>query len=167
MLNTSTEPSQPATRPSIDLNVAPTEPVAPQQQPTGERPTLDLSYNQSDIENKIREEAVSQGLGQYADLFIKQAKQESGFNPYAVSSAGAQGVFQLMPGTAGDLGVSNPYDIGQNISGGVRYMGQLLNRYNDPRTALAAYNWGMGNVDRQGLANMPVETQNYIKGILG
>jgi hypothetical protein len=165
MINAPVESTKPEVRPAIDLNVAPEAQPAPA---TGERPSLDLSYNPTDIESKIREEASNQGLGQYADLFVKQARQESGFNPYAVSSAGAQGVFQLMPGTAGDLGVSNPYDIGQNISGGVKYMGQLLNKYNnDPRTALAAYNWGMGNVDRQGLSNMPKETQDYLTRILG
>ena len=76
------------------------------------------------------------------------------------------GVFQHMPATAQDLGI-DPFNVDQSISGGVRYMGQLLGKYNDPRTALAAYNWGMGNVDRQGLNNLPAETQNYIKGILG
>lgn len=164
MINAPTEETQPAQRPTIDLNIAPTESV----QPAGERPALDLSFNQSDIENQIRTEANNQGLGQYADLFIKQARAESNFNPFAVSSAGAQGVFQLMPATANELGVSNAYDINENISGGIRYMGQLLNKYNnDPTKALAAYNWGMGNVDRQGLSNMPKETQTYLSRVLG
>ena len=127
---------------------------------------INLSYNPADIESKIRAEADKQGLGQYADLFVRQAKQESNFNPYAVSNKGAAGVFQHMPATAQDLGI-DPFNVDQSISGGIRYMGQLLNRYNDPRAALAAYNWGMGNVDRQGLNNLPAETQNYIKGILG
>jgi soluble lytic murein transglycosylase-like protein len=72
-----------------------------------------------------------------------------------------------MPATAQELGI-NPYDPTQSIQGGVKYMGQLLNKYQgDPTKALAAYNWGMGNVDRQGLEKAPAETQNYLKNILG
>lgn len=123
-------------------------------------------YNKSDIEQQIRDEAQKQGLGQYADLFVKQAKAESGLNPYAVSPKGASGIFQHMPATAQELGI-DPFDVNQSISGGVKYMGQLLNQYKDPTTALAAYNWGMGNVNRQGLQNMPKETQDYIARILG
>lgn len=123
-------------------------------------------FNKSDLEQKIRTEAANQGLGQYADLFVKQANTESGFNPYAVSPKGAAGLFQHMPATAQELGI-DPFDVNQSISGGVKYMGQLLNQYQDPKTALAAYNWGMGNVNRQGLENMPKETQDYITKILG
>ena len=121
----------------------------------------------TDIEAQIRSEAQKQGLGQYADLFVKQARQESNFNPYAESRAGAQGVFQLMPGTAKDLGVTDPFDVAQNISGGIRYMGQQLNRFNDPALALAAYNAGPQRViDFGGVPNIP-ETQDYVKRILG
>lgn len=147
-------------RPALDLTI-------PETTTPGERPTLDLSYNPADIEKQIRAEAQAQGLGQYADLFVRQAKQESGFNPYAVSPKGAAGVFQHMPATAQELGI-NPYDPYQSIQGGVKYMGQLLKQYNnDPTKALAAYNWGMGNLNRQGLENAPAETQNYLKNILG
>lgn len=98
---------------------------------------------------------------------MRQAKQESGFNPYAVSPKGAAGVFQHMPATAQELGI-NPYDPSQSIQGGVRYMGQLLKQYNnDPTKALAAYNWGMGNLNKYGLEAAPAETQNYLKNILG
>ena len=123
--------------------------------------------SQAEIEAQIRAEADKQGLGKYADLFVRQAKQESGFNPYATSSAGAAGIFQHMPKTAQELGI-NPYDPSQSIQGGVKYMGQLLKQYNnDPRMALAAYNWGMGNLNKQGLDNAPAETQGYLKSILG
>lgn len=133
----------------------------------GERPSIDLSYNPAAIEQQIRAEAEKQGLGKYSDLLVRQAKQESGFNPYATSSAGAGGVFQHMPATAKELGI-DPYDTNQSIQGGVKYMGQLLNKYQGDQTkALAAYNWGMGNVDRQGLEKAPTETQNYLKNILG
>ena len=151
-------------RPTLDLT-GPEETT-----PTGaggERPSLDLSYNPAAIEQQIRAEAEKQGLGKYSDLLVRQAKQESGFNPYATSSAGAGGVFQHMPATAKELGI-DPYDTTQSIQGGVKYMGQLLNRYQgDPTKALAAYNWGMGNLERQGLGAAPAETQNYLKNILG
>lgn len=155
-------------RPALDLTMpeeaapATTAPATP-----GARPSIDLSYNPADIEQQIRAEAEKQGLGKYSDLFVRQAKQESGFNPYATSPKGAGGVFQHMPATAQELGI-NPYDTTQSIQGGVKYMGQLLNRYQgDPTKALAAYNWGMGNVDRKGLEAAPTETQNYLKNILG
>lgn len=153
-------------RPALDLT-APVEPTQQQQITPGERPTLDLSYNPAEIEQQIRAEADRQGLGKYSDLFVRQAKQESGFNPYATSKAGAGGIFQHMPATAQELGI-DPYDTTQSIQGGIKYMGQLLNRYQgDPTKALAAYNWGMGNLDRQGLQAAPAETQNYLKNILG
>jgi hypothetical protein len=123
--------------------------------------------SQSDIEQQIRVEAEKQGLGKFSDLFVRQAKQESGFNPYATSPKGAAGLFQHMPATAQELGI-DPYNPTQSIQGGVKYMGQLLNKYQgDPTKALAAYNWGMGNLDRQGLEKAPTETQNYLKNILG
>jgi hypothetical protein len=151
-------------RPMLDLT-APEE-AAPAST-GGERPSIDLSYNPAAIEQQIRAEAEKQGLGKYSDLLVRQAKQESGFNPYATSPKGAGGVFQHMPATAKELGI-DPYDTNQSIQGGVKYMGQLLNRYQgDPTKALAAYNWGMGNLDRQGLEKAPAETQNYLKNILG
>lgn len=163
--------AQPQDRPALEIDetgnvmeVSPT-PAQPAVAP-GQRPALDLSYDPAEIEKQIRATAEKQGLGQYADMFVKQAQAESGLNPYAVSSKGASGIFQHMPATAQELGI-NPFDPNQSIEGGVRYMGQLLNKYqNDPTKALAAYNWGMGNVDRQGLEKMPTETQNYLSRIL-
>ena len=128
-------------------------------------PQSKIDYN-NPIAQQIRQEAEKQGLGQYADLMVRQAYQESGFNPNAVSPKGARGVFQHMPATAKELGI-DPTDPAQSITGGVKYMGQLLNRYNnDPVQALAAYNWGMGNLDKQGLGAAPTETQKYLENIL-
>ncbi|MBF0318643.1 MAG: lytic transglycosylase domain-containing protein [Nitrospirae bacterium] len=92
---------------------------------------------------------------------------ESGGNANARSRSGARGLMQLMPATAAELGVSNSYDPKQNINGGSRYLRQLLDRYNgDLRQALAAYNWGMGNLERKP-GKMPQVTKNYIAKVEG
>jgi len=111
---------------------------------------------------------IAQEEGINPDLFVRQIEVESAFNPQAKSSAGAMGLAQLMPATAKDLGVTNPYDPEQSLRGGARYMKQLLGRYNNNQTlAHAAYNAGMGNVDKAGGVPNFKETQNYIAKILG
>ncbi len=87
---------------------------------------------------------------------------ESGFRPDAVSPRGAKGLMQLMPATARELGVKDPFDPEENIRAGSRYLKGLLDRYDGDRDlALAAYNWGMGNVERNP-DRLPRETLNYI-----
>ena len=97
-----------------------------------------------------------------AGLIRAVIQAESGGNPSAVSRAGARGLMQLMPETAAELGVTNPFEPTQNIMGGASYLRSLLDRYRgDTKLALAAYNWGMGNLEKRPEA-MPKETKNYI-----
>lgn len=118
----------------------------------------------------VMDAAVSYGVD--PRLALELAIQESGLSQVVRSGAGAIGVMQLMPDTAAWLGV-DPYDVHQNIAGGVRYLGMMLNQFGDAAAALAAYNWGPGNVDRAmdrygagWLAYAPAETQNHVARIM-
>ena len=112
----------------------------------------------------VQSAAVRYGVD--PSLALAVAQQESGLDQSRVSSAGAQGVMQLMPATAAELGV-NPGDLAGNIEGGVRYLAQLLRRFGDTALALAAYNAGPGAVDKYGGVPPYSETQSYVSSILG
>jgi soluble lytic murein transglycosylase-like protein len=95
-------------------------------------------------------------------------EQESGFDPSATSSAGAQGLTQLMPSTAASLGVTEPLDPAQSIEGGARYLSGLLRQFGGNTTdALAAYNAGPGAVEQYGGVPPYPETQQYVTKVLG
>lgn len=122
-------------------------------------PDLDL--------NSLVRRAASQ-LDVEPELIHAVIRQESGYDPYAVSHKGAKGLMQLMPATAKRFGVKDVFDPAENVQGGVKYLRQLLDRYDgDRRLALAAYNAGEGAVDRFGGIPPYRETQDYVDRIVG
>lgn len=101
-----------------------------------------------------------------ANLVKAVVHAESGFNPHAVSSKGAQGLMQLMPGTARLVGVRNPFAAEENLRGGVRHLARLSKKYDDIRHAIAAYNAGEGAVDQYRGIPPFSETQTYVSRVL-
>lgn len=109
---------------------------------------------------------AAQKYGVDASLLSAVARQESGYDPTAVSPAGAQGLMQLMPGTAQGLGVTNSFEPTQAVDGAARLLRDLLDRFGTTPLALAAYNAGPGAVLRyDGIPPYP-ETQNYVRSVM-
>lgn len=136
---------------------------------------IDKVENSSNVRADINKavDKYSKKYGVDKKLVLAVIKAESNFNPNCVSSAGAMGVMQLMPETAKDLGVTDPFNIDQNVMGGVKELSQHLKRYNgNVEMALMAYNAGPGTVQRRGvkspadLYKMPAETRNYVPKVL-
>lgn len=113
----------------------------------------------------IQQTAQREGVD--AGLLRAVARQESGFRPCAVSPKGAMGMMQLMPSTAQELGVRDPFDPAENLSSGARLLKQLLERFGgDTALALGAYNAGPGRVEQSGGVPQIPETVRYVQQIL-
>ena len=120
---------------------------------TAKEPSADIDGIIAEVSTKFEVEE---------NLVKAVIKTESDFQANSISSKGAMGLMQLMPGTANDMGVNDPYDPRDNVTGGVKYLKMLLDRYDgNVDQALAAYNWGMGNLQRS-TGGMPEETRNYV-----
>jgi soluble lytic murein transglycosylase-like protein len=115
------------------------------------------------------EEIIQEAAAEYemdADLIRAVMQAESAFHPFAVSRAGAEGLMQLMPDLADEMGVANAFDPRENIRGGARYLKRLLDYHQgDLDLTLASYNAGPGNVERYGGVPPFRETKNYIRTI--
>jgi len=128
--------------------------------------------SRQDFVSLARQDALNVGFS--PNVFVRQINQESGFNPSAISPAGALGIAQFEPATAASLGV-NPWDPVQSLQGASRLMASYIRQFGgDIAKALAAYNAGPGAVQRavriggtSWRAFLPAETQNYIRVILG
>lgn len=119
----------------------------------------------ADIAPIIDSTAKAQGMDQ--SLVRAVVEQESGYRSCAVSEKGALGLMQLMPDTAGQFGVADPFDASQNVEAGVKFLKQLIERYKgDLSLALAAYNAGPATVDDAGTIPPIQETQDYVSAIL-
>ena len=149
-------PAQPAAAAPI------TAPAIPQ--PGAAVPHLPVA-SQMDMDQLIRDASGRNRLD--PDFVSSVIKAESNFKPRAVSSKGAQGLMQLMPGTAALLGVSNPFDPKANVDAGTAYLSQLLDQYNnDPIKALAAYNAGPQRVQQYHGVPPYRETKAYVARIV-
>ena len=137
---------------------------------TGEGAGAPFTMGRAELQNRLRTvietSAAEQSLS--PDLVRAVIRVESGWNPRARSDKGAQGLMQLMPGTAAQYGVTNAFDPEQNIRGGVAYLKTLMDRFDgNTELALAAYNAGPGAVEKYGRKIPPYrETQAYVRKIV-
>lgn len=149
-------------------NLAPAPRLGMGEGPVGDMPVSFGAEGLNDYQRAAYEAAVAEGVPPH--LFMGLVEAESAWRPdvwstKTLSSAGAIGPAQLMPGTARDLGV-DPYDINQNLRGGARYFKTQLDKYGDPQLAAAAYNAGPGAVDKYGGIPPFSETQAYVPKVL-
>ena len=139
--------------------------------------TSSVLDNRTPVELKKIYSAVSEASKKYGvseSLILAVIKQESNFDSTVTSSAGAAGLMQIMPGNYYHLGISDPYDVDQNVNGGTKLLKEYLDQYNgDMQMALMAYNGGPGTMKNRGVTSaddlykMPEETQNYVPKVMG
>ncbi len=157
--------TRPVSSAVVFTDPVPTEmPAAPWPVPMAQLDCPPLSHYEADslIGSAARAERISPAL------LRAVMKRESGFRPCAVSEKGAQGLMQLMPATAQEFGVFDPFDPQENVRGGAALLKQLLVRYaGDVRLALSAYNAGSQRVEQAGGIPEIAETQNYVAAITG
>lgn len=121
-------------------------------------------YSRKELKWLVRKYGTQYGVD--PDLGVAVLKVESDFRRRAESSAGAQGLMQIMPGTQEHLGVEDPFDPEDNIAAGVRYLGWLMEKYGSMRLAVAAYNAGPGIVDQYGGIPPYQETKEYVERVI-
>ena len=138
-----------------------------------EKSSADMLARRAQYQSYVN--AASQKYGVSAALINGVIQAESSFRPDVTSSAGAQGLMQLMPGTAKELGVTNSFDPAQNIDGGVQYLRKMIDRFDgDLRLALAAYNCGPGRVESLGVSssddsaymNLSTNVRGYVDRVI-
>ncbi|MDB4972629.1 MAG: Lytic transglycosylase catalytic [Myxococcaceae bacterium] len=126
---------------------------------------ISCPFHSDDVEEALREASARHGVPYR--LVLSVARTESSLKHTVISSTGAMGVMQLMPNTARELGVDDPFSIEQNVDGGVRYLKLLLTTYRgNVRRALAAYNAGPARISKKGPLSMPDETRTYVSRII-
>ena len=144
----------------------------------GERLSSIYKDVNSDVKsgNVSIDDAVDKASKKYGvdkSLIMAVIRQESDFDPKSTSGAGAMGLMQLMPGTASEMGVSDAYNVEQNVDGGTKYLKELLDTYsNTKELALAAYNAGPGMLQNRGvtgtgdISKLPYETRDYVQKVM-
>ena len=121
---------------------------------------INLAVGRAQVDEIVEQSAAVHGVD---PLLVRSVMQvESNYNPNALSPKGAMGLMQLMPSTAKQLGVTNAFDVRQNIEGGVKFLRYLKSQFNDDRLVLAAYNAGEGAVKKHGWIPPYPETIDYV-----
>ena len=124
---------------------------------------ISLAAGREQLDEIVEQSAAAYGVD---PLLVRSVMQvESNYNPNAVSPKGAMGLMQLMPSTARQLGVTNAFDVRQNIEGGVKFLRYLKSKFNDDRLVLAAYNAGEGAVKKHGWIPPYPETIDYVYNV--